>query len=111
MFTAWRAGKERLPTELPLLWPRSVTAVDHIRLFRNHPDMTWSYRVHEQILPALDRLQASLRRTDVVMHHVGYQDTVLRRRKLERDRRQTPLRDKLGLRRGKNRNRCVKSCP
>jgi GT2 family glycosyltransferase/uncharacterized protein HemY len=66
---------------------RSATAVDHVRLFRNHPELTWSYRVHEQVLPALDRQNVSLRRSDVVIHHVGYQDPALRRRKLERDRR------------------------
>jgi tetratricopeptide (TPR) repeat protein len=72
---------------LPDPQTRSATAVDHVRLFRNHPELTWSYRVHEQVLPALDRQNASLRRTDVVIHHVGYQDAALRRRKLERDRR------------------------
>ncbi len=34
----------------------SATVVDHIRLFRNHPEARWRYRVHEQILPALRRL-------------------------------------------------------
>src|SRR5436190_952652 len=28
------------------------TVVDHVRLFRNRPDIRWKYRVHEQILPA-----------------------------------------------------------
>ncbi len=30
-----------------------VTVVDHVRLFPLRPDVRWSYRVHEQILPAL----------------------------------------------------------
>jgi glycosyltransferase involved in cell wall biosynthesis len=29
----------------------AVTVVDHVRLFRNRPDVRWRYRVHEQILP------------------------------------------------------------
>jgi hypothetical protein len=29
------------------------TVVDHIRLFAVREDIRWSYRVHEQILPAL----------------------------------------------------------
>ena len=29
------------------------TAVDHVRLFRLHTAHRWTYRVHEQILPAL----------------------------------------------------------
>jgi GT2 family glycosyltransferase/predicted Zn-dependent protease len=66
---------------------RSSTAVDHVRLFRNHPELTWSYRVHEQIVPALNRLNVPLRRADVVIHHVGYQDPAVRRRKRDRDRR------------------------
>jgi tetratricopeptide (TPR) repeat protein len=63
----------------------SATVVDHIRLFRNHPQVRWRYRVHEQILPAVRRLGGQVRRADVVIHHLGYQDPALRRRKLERD--------------------------
>src|SRR5262245_7505521 len=32
------------------------TEVDHVRLFRNHPQLRWKYRVHEQILPGVKRL-------------------------------------------------------
>jgi tetratricopeptide (TPR) repeat protein len=63
----------------------SATVVDHIRLFRNHPQVRWRYRVHEQILPAVRRTGGQVRRADVVIHHLGYQDPSLRRRKLERD--------------------------
>ncbi len=41
------------------------TLVDQCRLFRNHPDIRWSYRVHEQILPALRRLGHPQRFTDI----------------------------------------------
>src|SRR5262249_10801126 len=65
----------------------AATVVDHVRLFRGHPDVRWEHRVHEQILPALRRRGADVRWSDVVIHHVGYQDPGLRRRKLERDLR------------------------
>jgi tetratricopeptide (TPR) repeat protein len=65
----------------------TATRVDHVRLFRNDPALRWEYRVHEQILPALRRRDAAVRWVDVVIHHAGYQDPDLRRRKLERHRR------------------------
>jgi len=65
----------------------STTVVDHIRLFRNHPEIRWRYRVHEQILPAVRRLGGEVRWTDITIQHAGYQDPALRRRKLERDLR------------------------
>lgn len=65
----------------------SATVVDHVRLFRNHPQVRWEYRVHEQILPSLRRLGGTVRWSDVVIHHMGYQDASLRKRKLQRDLR------------------------
>jgi tetratricopeptide (TPR) repeat protein len=64
-----------------------ATEVKHIRLFRNHPEMRWKYRVHEQILPAVRALGASVVWTDIAIHHVGYQDPALGDRKRERDLR------------------------
>src|SRR5262249_28419322 len=32
-----------------------VTVVDHIKLFRNRPDLRFEHRIHEQILPAIRR--------------------------------------------------------
>ncbi|MCI0460908.1 MAG: glycosyltransferase, partial [Gemmataceae bacterium] len=63
------------------------TVVDHVRLFRKHPDLRWQYRVHEQILPAVRQRGGQVRWTDVVLHHTGYQDPALRQRKLQRDLR------------------------
>ena len=63
------------------------SAVDHAQMFRNHPQIRWEYRVHEQILPAVERLGGWVRPTDVVIHHLGYQDAVVVRRKLERNGR------------------------
>jgi GT2 family glycosyltransferase/tetratricopeptide (TPR) repeat protein len=65
----------------------AATEVDHVRLFRNHPEVRWQYRVHEQILPAIRRQGGGVRWTDVVIHHTGYQDPALRHQKLERDLR------------------------
>jgi tetratricopeptide (TPR) repeat protein len=61
------------------------TTVDHVRLFRRHPALRWRYRVHEQILPSLRALGGTVRWSDVVVHHTGYQDPALRQTKLERD--------------------------
>ena len=61
------------------------TLVDHIRLFANHPDLCWKYRIHEQILLSIRRLGGKVRWSDVVIHHIGYQSEAIRRRKLERD--------------------------
>jgi GT2 family glycosyltransferase/tetratricopeptide (TPR) repeat protein len=64
-----------------------ATAVDHVRLFRNHSNIRWKYRVHEQILPAVRRQGAEVRATEIVIEHVGYLDPALRARKQERDLR------------------------
>ena len=61
------------------------TVVDHIRLFPVREEIRWTYRVHEQILPALRRAGVPVRWTDVVVRHTGYADPALRSRKLDRD--------------------------
>jgi glycosyltransferase involved in cell wall biosynthesis len=65
----------------------SATLVAQVRLFRNHPDIRWDYRVHEQILPSLRRAGHAVRFTDLVIEHSGYLDPALRQRKLERNLR------------------------
>jgi tetratricopeptide (TPR) repeat protein len=64
-----------------------ATAVDHVRLFRNHPDIRWDYRVHEQILPAIQRAGHTVHCTDIVITHRGYNDSSLLYKKLERNLR------------------------
>jgi glycosyltransferase involved in cell wall biosynthesis len=71
----------------------TATEVDHVRLFRNRPDVRWEYRVHEQILPAIRRAGADVRWADVTVRHTGYCDPALRGRKLERDLRLLRLED------------------
>jgi tetratricopeptide (TPR) repeat protein len=61
------------------------TVVDHIRLFPLREDVRWTYRVHEQILPALRRVNVPVRWTDITVRHTGYTDPELRERKLQRD--------------------------
>ena len=61
------------------------TVVDHIRLFPLRDDTRWTYRVHEQILPALRRANVPVRWTNLTVRHTGYTDPVLRARKLDRD--------------------------
>jgi tetratricopeptide (TPR) repeat protein len=63
------------------------TLVDHIRLFPLREDIRWTYRVHEQILPALRRGNIPVRWTDITVRHTGYTDPALRERKLQRDTR------------------------
>jgi tetratricopeptide (TPR) repeat protein len=72
---------------------QAATVVDHVRLFRNHSALRFSYRVHEQILPAVRRLGSAVRWSNVAVHHVGYQDRQLRTRKLQRDLRLLHLED------------------
>src|SRR5262249_12474244 len=50
---------------------KTTTAVDHLRLFRNHPAVRWQYRVHEQILPGIRRQGGRVLAADVVIHHAG----------------------------------------
>jgi glycosyltransferase involved in cell wall biosynthesis len=66
---------------------RTTSEVDHARLFRNHPQIKWRYRVHEQILPSVERMGGGIRTTDVVVEHTGYQVRELEKKKLERNLR------------------------
>jgi len=63
------------------------TVVDHVRLFPLRQGVRWTYRVHEQILPALRQAGVPVRWTDVTVRHTGYTDRALRAGKLERDAR------------------------
>jgi GT2 family glycosyltransferase len=61
--------------------------VDHIRLFPLREGVRWTYRVHEQILPALRRANIPVQWTDFTVRHTGYVDQSLRSKKLDRDTR------------------------
>ncbi|MCI0655704.1 MAG: tetratricopeptide repeat protein, partial [Acidobacteria bacterium] len=65
----------------------SFRLLDQVRLFRNLPQVRWDYRIHEQILPAVNRVGGGVRWANVIIDHVGYQDASARRQKLERNLR------------------------
>ena len=69
--------------------PRSdVTVVDHVKLFRNRPDLRFDGRIHEQILPAIRRAGGEVAWTDLYVVHSGSdQSPAAQERKLERDLR------------------------
>jgi glycosyltransferase involved in cell wall biosynthesis len=75
--------KQRSPSRSGAL----VVVADQLRLFRRQAGAHWSYRVHEQILPALRRTGVNLRRSDIVIEHSGQEDARVRRQKLDRDLR------------------------
>ena len=64
-----------------------VMVLPHCRLFPRHPDIRWQRRVHESVVDSLDKLGYPLVVTDLRIHHVGYQDAELVRRKAERNLR------------------------
>lgn len=57
------------------------------RLFRNRPDTRWTFRVHEQILPAVGRAGHKVHFTDICIDHTGYTDPVVRAQKAQRNLR------------------------
>lgn len=66
--------------------PGQMTVVDHVKVFRNLPELRFEHRIHEQILPAIRRLGGSVAFTDIHVLHSGSRQTPeTRQRKLERD--------------------------
>jgi GT2 family glycosyltransferase/tetratricopeptide (TPR) repeat protein/SAM-dependent methyltransferase len=64
------------------------TAVDHVKLFRNRPDLRFERRIHEQIIPAIRRAGGELAWTDLFVVHSGYDRSPEgQARKKERDLR------------------------
>jgi tetratricopeptide (TPR) repeat protein len=62
--------------------------VDHIKLFRNLPQLRFEGRIHEQILPAIRQLGGVVGWTDIYVTHSGSdQSPEGKRRKYERDLR------------------------
>lgn len=66
---------------------KSFRLLDQVRIFRNHPKIRWDYRIHEQILPAVNCQGGVVRWSDVIVDHTGYQDPTLRQGKLARNLR------------------------
>jgi GT2 family glycosyltransferase/2-polyprenyl-3-methyl-5-hydroxy-6-metoxy-1,4-benzoquinol methylase len=67
---------------------RDVTIVDHVKLFRNHRDIRFEGRIHEQLLPSIRRLGGEVEWTDLYVVHSGSDHSLSGwQRKLERDLR------------------------
>ncbi|MBN2010467.1 glycosyltransferase [candidate division KSB1 bacterium] len=45
---------------------------EYPRLFRNHPFIRFEGRIHEQIMPSIRRLRGKVKKSDVIIDHVGY---------------------------------------
>ncbi|MFO0811497.1 MAG: glycosyltransferase [Gemmataceae bacterium] len=55
--------------------------LDRVCLFPHRPEHQWRYRVHEQIVPALQSTGVTLVRTEIAVEHTGYADSAATRRK------------------------------
>ena len=65
-----------------------VTVVDHVKLFRNRPELRFDGRIHEQILPAIRACGGEVAWTDIYVVHSGSdQSQAAQARKRERDLR------------------------
>jgi len=65
-----------------------VTVVDHVKMFRNHAEIRFEFRLHEQVLPSIRELGGEVQWTDISVIHSGADRTLAgRRRKYERDLR------------------------
>ena len=65
-----------------------VTVVDHVKLFRNLPSLEFEFRIHEQLLPSIRRLEGDVEWTDIFVVHSGSdQSAEGKQRKYDRDLR------------------------
>jgi O-antigen biosynthesis protein len=68
--------------------PDDYTAVDHVKVLRNRPDLRFEGRIHEQILPAIRRAGGEVAWTEIFVVHSGSDHSPEgMRRKHERDLR------------------------
>jgi GT2 family glycosyltransferase/tetratricopeptide (TPR) repeat protein/2-polyprenyl-3-methyl-5-hydroxy-6-metoxy-1,4-benzoquinol methylase len=66
----------------------NVTMVDHVKLFRNRPELRFDGRIHEQILPAIRASGGEVAWTDIYVVHSGSdQSRSAQEKKRERDLR------------------------
>jgi GT2 family glycosyltransferase/2-polyprenyl-3-methyl-5-hydroxy-6-metoxy-1,4-benzoquinol methylase/tetratricopeptide (TPR) repeat protein len=65
---------------------RQVTKVDHVKLIRNHPQIRFEFRMHEQVMGAIRRVGGEIAWTDLYVTHANYDHTPEgQKHKLERD--------------------------
>jgi tetratricopeptide (TPR) repeat protein len=48
------------------------TVVDHVRLFRNLPEIRFELRIHEQVLPSIRRIGGEIARSPITVVHANY---------------------------------------
>jgi GT2 family glycosyltransferase/tetratricopeptide (TPR) repeat protein/2-polyprenyl-3-methyl-5-hydroxy-6-metoxy-1,4-benzoquinol methylase len=64
------------------------TVVDHVKLFRNRPDLRFELRLHEQVLPSIRRAGGEIAPAPITVLHRNYDFSAqAQQRKRERDRR------------------------
>jgi glycosyltransferase involved in cell wall biosynthesis len=93
-----RALFSQLPAATVAYWMKYVSSyyygrtvvVDVLRLFRNNPRIIWRYRVHEQLMGAIESGN-DVRWSDVAIHHTGYQNAQRLSAKLSRNLRLAKL--------------------
>lgn len=56
-----------------------------LRMFPNHPELRFRYKVHEQLLHAVAKLGLHVFWTDTTLHHTGYEDPGLKKEKARRN--------------------------
>ena len=54
---------------------------EYCRLFRNHPEIRYQGRIHEQILPAIQKLNGKVLQSDIVIDHWAYGATAEKKKK------------------------------
>jgi len=65
-----------------------LTVVDHVKMVRNHPQIRFEFRIHEQVLMSIRRLGGEVGWTDAYVVHSGADRSADgRQRKYERDLR------------------------
>jgi GT2 family glycosyltransferase/tetratricopeptide (TPR) repeat protein len=52
------------------------TRVDHVKLFRNQPEIRFEFHIHEQILPSLRKVGGRVERLEAVVMHTNYDTSV-----------------------------------
>ena len=48
------------------------SSLDYCRLFKNHPKIRFEGKIHEQILPSINRLNGKVLKSDIIIEHFGY---------------------------------------
>lgn len=65
-----------------------VTVVDHVKMLRNHRNLWFEGRIHEQVLPSIRRAGGKVMWTDIFVVHSGYDHSPEgQKRKIDRDLR------------------------